>query len=282
MKNNGIISYITASLYIKGVKFEPLRRFLQSNTQLIEFKIQGDKVFIQVQMPTATFIASKQIGDWTFNDFRTEGELISKIEKNRKQLSEISLIMRGLEIGRDAVSNIGDYKILTGTNVQKYGYSKISYISNATFNTHKKDEKYFTGERLLIRETGSFLMTLYLDKPIYCNRSLYSIKITDENFKPKYVLACLNSRVLQFYYCEKFKTDTDLFPKIRITQAKQLPIPIATPAQQQPIIALVEKILAAKKQNPQADTTAQEAEIDRLVYELYGLTDEEVKVVEGK
>jgi hypothetical protein len=44
---------------------------------------------------------------------------------------------------------------------------------------------------------------------------------------------------------------------------------------------LVERVLAAKRANPQADTSKWEREIDKLVYELYGLTEEEVKVVEG-
>jgi len=37
-----------------------------------------------------------------------------------------------------------------------------------------------------------------------------------------------------------------------------------------------------KKQNPDANTTALESEIDKLVYQLYGLTEEEIKIVEGK
>ena len=53
-----------------------------------------------------------------------------------------------------------------------------------------------------------------------------------------------------------------------------------TPAQQRPIIALVDKILAAKRADPQADTSAWEREIDGLVYALYGLTEEEIAVVE--
>ena len=57
--------------------------------------------------------------------------------------------------------------------------------------------------------------------------------------------------------------------------------PAASPAQQHPIIAYVDKILAAKKANPQADTSAWERAIDGLVYGLYGLTEDEVKVVEG-
>lgn len=43
----------------------------------------------------------------------------------------------------------------------------------------------------------------------------------------------------------------------------------------------VDRILAAKKANPLADTIAEEQEIDRLVYDLYGLTEDEIKIVEG-
>ena len=43
---------------------------------------------------------------------------------------------------------------------------------------------------------------------------------------------------------------------------------------------LVDKILAAKRANPQADTSAWEREIDERVYRLYGLTAAEIKIVE--
>ena len=45
---------------------------------------------------------------------------------------------------------------------------------------------------------------------------------------------------------------------------------------------LRQAILAAKAQNPAADVSALEAEIDQRVYALYGLTAEEIKIVEGK
>jgi hypothetical protein len=44
----------------------------------------------------------------------------------------------------------------------------------------------------------------------------------------------------------------------------------------------VDKIIAAKKENPKANTIAWEREIDRLVYQLYELTDEEIMIVENK
>ena len=61
----------------------------------------------------------------------------------------------------------------------------------------------------------------------------------------------------------------------------QIPIPPATPAQQSEIETLVEQILALKKQNPDADVSALEAEINQLVYKLYNLTEDEIALVES-
>ena len=49
-----------------------------------------------------------------------------------------------------------------------------------------------------------------------------------------------------------------------------------------PFIALLDQILAAKKKDTNADTSALEHQIDKMVYELYGLTPEEIAIVEGK
>ncbi len=51
-------------------------------------------------------------------------------------------------------------------------------------------------------------------------------------------------------------------------------------AQQKPVERLVERILSAKQQGASADVSALEREIDQLVYALYGLTPEEIKIVE--
>ncbi|MDI6728677.1 MAG: hypothetical protein QMD44_07115 [Thermodesulfovibrionales bacterium] len=51
---------------------------------------------------------------------------------------------------------------------------------------------------------------------------------------------------------------------------------------QQPFITLVDQILTAKKQDPNADTSALEKQIDEMVYALYGLTPEEIAIVEGE
>ena len=123
-------------------------------------------------------------------------------------------------------------------------------------------------------------MALYLDEHLYSNRSLYSILITDSDYDTKYVLACLNSSLLQFYYQVKFKAETELFPKIRIAQAKLLPIPSATRQQQEEVISLVDLILSAKKINPSADIREFEKQIDMIVYKLFDLSPEEIDLIE--
>ena len=60
----------------------------------------------------------------------------------------------------------------------------------------------------------------------------------------------------------------------------KIAIPRFTTAQSAPIIELVNQILAAKADNPEADTKEWEQEIDVLVYRLYGLSYEEVLVVD--
>ena len=59
-----------------------------------------------------------------------------------------------------------------------------------------------------------------------------------------------------------------------------IPIPRIAPVEQRPLTDLVDRILAAKDADPSAETGELEAEIDRLVYALYGLTDEEIAAVE--
>ena len=47
------------------------------------------------------------------------------------------------------------------------------------------------------------------------------------------------------------------------------------------LVGLVDSIISAKQISPSADISALESEIDRIVYQLYGLTEEEIKIVEG-
>ena len=97
---------------------------------------------------------------------------------------------------------------------------------------------------------------------------------------PRFLLGVLNSAAVRFYWLNKFRDDRKTFPKIKGEYLKLLPLPKVTPAKQTAVVKFVEKVASAKQKNPAADTSALEREIDQQVYALYGLTPEEIKIVQ--
>jgi hypothetical protein len=103
------------------------------------------------------------------------------------------------------------------------------------------------------------------------------LEATSRRFAVKYLLGVMNSTVARDLLRAHRRSNIHLYPD----DWKKLPIPDLPPERQKGIVALVDELLAAKRANPSADTTALECEIDRQVYALYGLTPEEIKIVEG-
>lgn len=96
-----------------------------------------------------------------------------------------------------------------------------------------------------------------------------------------FLTGILNSTLIEFcfsrFYCTKLGTSGIRWLAQNIVN---IPIPSATNIQIQSVSSLVEKVIETKRFNPSADTSSLESEIDRLVYQLYGLTEEEIQIVE--
>jgi len=174
-----------------------------------------------------------------------DATILKKIKDGSVPLDNLSEIMRGMEIGKSALQETGAIKIITGANIEKWSIKNYSYINQATLDKFKKNDKYFTKPRVLIRETGANITCLFLDCKLYSTRSLYSI--ISDTFDLLCLLAILNSKLIQFYYTHVFRTDTNIFPKIRITQVKQLPIKIPHPTIKISLHIIVISIILSKK-----------------------------------
>ncbi|HOO15331.1 MAG TPA: N-6 DNA methylase [Candidatus Marinimicrobia bacterium] len=105
------------------------------------------------------------------------------------------------------------------------------------------------------------------------------------SFNNKYILGFLYSKFVLYFILKNADKTGAGDVMLNVQSFEKIPIPPITPSNQ-PIVSqiesLVDKILAAKKDNPQADTSTWEREIDRLVYELYDLTEEEIRIIENK
>ncbi|ASB50047.1 class I SAM-dependent DNA methyltransferase [Alkalitalea saponilacus] len=110
---------------------------------------------------------------------------------------------------------------------------------------------------------------------MYCNDSMWFIPSAD-----KVLLGILNSKIgwwLISKYCTAIQNGYQLIWKY----FSQIPIAMGNDIVRKNISDLVNSILSLKKQNPSADTAALESQIDQLVYQLYELTEEEIKIIEG-
>jgi hypothetical protein len=100
-------------------------------------------------------------------------------------------------------------------------------------------------------------------------------------FDYKYILGILNSTLLHYIYCQITQESDRTFAEVKPINIRKLPIKRVEENEQMQIISIVNQILTSKESNPSADTSALEKEIDRLVYELYGLTEEEIRIIEN-
>ena len=93
----------------------------------------------------------------------------------------------------------------------------------------------------------------------------------------KFLLGISNSSFARHYLRADRRSNTDLFPD----DWKSLPIPVISAIEQAPVVALVDRILTAKRAGDDAAVGELEAEIDAHVFRLYGLTPEEINLVRG-
>jgi adenine-specific DNA-methyltransferase len=111
----------------------------------------------------------------------------------------------------------------------------------------------------------------------YSRYSRKEMELYSERIDLHYLLGILNSKYAGVLLSNLRGGDYHIYPE----HLRNLPIPLVSVNQQQSIISLVNQILSAKKENHAANTVELERQIDELVYELYGLTEEEVKIIEG-
>jgi hypothetical protein len=102
-----------------------------------------------------------------------------------------------------------------------------------------------------------------------------------KDVSPKFLLGLLNSRLITFFLRESYGS-LSMDGGINFSPMNVSEIPISGINNQAKIINLVDRILSTKHTNPVENTSSLEAEIDQLVYGLYELTENEIKIVEGR
>jgi type I restriction-modification system DNA methylase subunit len=216
-----------------------------------------------------------------------------------------ALLARGIETGKssDAITERPGRRgrpLLRGEDVTRYRAAStgLYYQAHDGNVAEWKDRGiYECPGKLIIRRVANRIIAALDVEQRWTLNTLYSL-IPSSGVDARYLLGCLNSSLLSYWFGVVFLSDDKLFPYVRISQLENLPIrPIAFSdpsdvARHDKMVSLVDRMLDLHKRLPEAKTKADrdlierriaatDDEIDALVYELYGLTDEEIAIVRG-
>ncbi|GAA9426276.1 hypothetical protein TH0950_04400 [Helicobacter pylori] len=211
-------------------------------------------------------------------------------ERCKTQLGDFCKIFCGLsKTGfRSDVINTNNKKVfifLESSDIYRY------YVNDFGKKFLKRIDDYFSQEKRQIFESQDIIFMTRMTNQIRCvvvPLGVYGGKVNilhDFRIDRFLILGVLNSKLMTYFYKKKF------FPThmqggafgFDTLSVETLPIPQITKSNQptaDKIIALVDKILALKEKDPKANTQGLEKEIDALVYQLYNLTAEEIKIIE--
>jgi len=158
--------------------------------------------------------------------------------------------------------------------------------------------KLFEREKILIRQTAERILAAYDPEKWYCLKSVIIVQLDSHaDLDYTYLLALLNSKLMDFLYSDLVGEQHRVFPEVKPVQLFKLPIrtidfsSATDKARHDRMVELVDTMLKLHKNLRAAKTDheksliqrqidATDKQIDQLVYELYGLTDEEIRIVE--
>lgn len=171
-----------------------------------------------------------------------------------------------------------------GESITKYNYKYTgSFVWYGRHLATYVDLKYFNQKRILIREiTNPSIIACLIEEEFVNDPQLISVIQKKDEYTLEILWAILNSKLATFYHFNSSpKATKGAFPKILVYDVNNFPLPKKIDSKiQKRMEALVEKILTKKAKDNSADTTDLENQIDQLVYKLYDLTEEEIKIVE--
>ncbi|EAK9944239.1 class I SAM-dependent DNA methyltransferase [Campylobacter lari] len=164
-------------------------------------------------------------------------------------------------------------------------FKKVITSDNKPYGLHRaRDEKFFTGSPRIValRKCVNEPKFSYVDFDCYVSATFYVIKT--QRIDTKYLVAILNSKLMMFWLKHKGKMQGNNY---QIDKEPLLNIPIVDINSKNEklaseLISLVDEILILKEQDKKANTKTQEDKINSIVYKLYNLNEEEIKIIEGK
>lgn len=192
-------------------------------------------------------------------------------------------------------------RYLRGKDINRYTIEPIEerWVSYGDWLAELRYSANFDAkEKILMRQTGDRpVATLDLNQYL-CLNNMHAITQIDHNYNVRYILGCINSHLLDFFYETLNPEKGEALAEVKKTNVEKLPIRTINfddpkeKAMHDRLVALVDRMLELNKRRHVLPASSQreavereiaitDEKIDDLVYELYVITDKERKIIEG-
>lgn len=310
-KNNKLLKIVTLDNPFYKVTVTPIIFFVQKNRVknynflVSHYDISSNKVIDEKKIPSESIVPPSNIIDLTF----TEGssKLVNKINQQSKHLVKVARLQYGIMTANNkkfvvSEPNTDLHKpLLSGEDIRRYfidwpGDRYVDYRPNEMKkkNTARpgEPERFEKDEKIVFQRYSSTTLIASLDVSQFYTLGTTIIGHSISDYSNKYLLGIINSKLLSWWYGRTFTSPTNY-----IREFEALPIykidfsDSIDKAQYNKITMLVEQMLELnkkiatikspnEKQIVQRQIDAIDHQIDNSVYQLYSLTEDEIKIVE--
>jgi hypothetical protein len=236
--------------------------------------------------------------------FVVSQEFYDKVPPNEKTL--VKQLFKNSDIHRYCYETTTDqYLLYIGrkTNIDSFPYlkkhlsrfkpliEKIRGLEHEPWYSlvRTREERIFKGPKIVIPQRSKRNDFAFNAQDFYSSSDVYYIlnKKNDDSINLKYVISLLNSKLYYLWLYHKCKRKGETF-ELYQKPLSEIPVKKVSKEEQEPFIEIVNKILSLTQKEDCLRNTAKQAkvkelekQIDQLVYKLYDLTREEIKIVEG-
>ena len=299
---------------IKSLKFESLADVVQFNQQSLPENALGDDVWSLANKQSSSVLDKMKscgisLGDYIDNkiyrgvltgfnkafviDEQTRNMLITKDPKSAEIIYPFAI---GDDIRFFHVKNNNKYLIVTKIGIDISRYPAIfEHLSTFKDDLEKRWDKgnhwyelracayydAFEKPKIIYPDIAKESRWTFVNDPLFIGNTAYFIPSSDLS-----LLAIMNSKAVYFFYSQIAAVLGDASKGGRLRWFSQdvikIPIPKLDILTKTQLAELAQQILDLKKQTPCSNTTALESKINQIVYHLYDLTAEEIKIVEGE
>ena len=186
----------------------------------------------------------------------TSLKIIQKLNSFPK-LSSFAKVWRGLTTGNDkkyliqTPTDEKHKKLITGKEIQRYYLQPNNlfvYYDKDLLDRARDERIFLQSEKLISKFVGTSLTFCYDNQQHYVLNTGCVTELIDNEINIKYLLALLNSKLLDFYFRAVFSDYRETFPIMKSGNIENLPIPKISLSEQQPFVELADKMLEYHKQ----------------------------------